>query len=148
MIAPDSIGGGWSSKANEDAVLAVMDHIIEKYDIDRRKVLVTGFSMGGAGTWHFAQKFPQRFSAAIPMAARPGRDVDLKIPAYVIHSRADELIPIASVEAYVQQLQAAGCQVQFLAVDGISHRETERFRAPLRQAVPWVNEIWSASGDG
>jgi predicted peptidase len=25
---------------------------------------------GGAGAWHFAEKFPERFSAAIPVAGR------------------------------------------------------------------------------
>jgi len=26
-------------------------------------------SMGGTGSWHFAEKFPDRFSTAIPVAA-------------------------------------------------------------------------------
>ena len=57
---------------------------------------MTGFSMGGAGTWHFASRFPERFSAAIPMAGRPPADIGAwKMPVLAIHSRSDEVVPIA-----------------------------------------------------
>lgn len=36
---------------------------------DRSARAITGFSMGGYGTYHFATKYPEIFSAAAPMAA-------------------------------------------------------------------------------
>jgi endo-1,4-beta-xylanase len=36
---------------------------------DRSGRAITGFSMGGYGTYHFATKYPEIFSAAAPMAA-------------------------------------------------------------------------------
>ena len=71
IVAPDSVRGNWSSPENEKAVNALLDMVLAKYEIDRKKIAVTGYSMGGAGTWHFAEKYPDRFSAAIPIAGRP-----------------------------------------------------------------------------
>ena len=51
--------------------LARQNNCFKCHAIDKAKVVVTGYSMGGAGTWHFAEKYPERFSAAIPVAGRP-----------------------------------------------------------------------------
>jgi dienelactone hydrolase len=70
IVAPDSLGGGWESAENERAVNQLLDAVLASYSIDTKKITITGFSMGGSGTWHVAAKFPQRFTAAIPMAGR------------------------------------------------------------------------------
>jgi predicted peptidase len=69
IVAPDSTGGNWSSPENEKGVNALLDMVVSRYAIDKNRIAVTGYSMGGAGAWFFAEKFPQRFSAAIPIAA-------------------------------------------------------------------------------
>src|SRR5580765_5441488 len=71
IVAPDSLRGDWSSPENEGAVNALLDMVLARYSVDMKKIAVTGFSMGGTGSWHFAGKYPERFSAAIPVAGRP-----------------------------------------------------------------------------
>jgi predicted peptidase len=71
IVAPDSMEGGWNTPQNERAVQALLAAVMNAYRVDSRRMLVTGFSMGGAGTWHWANKFPELFSAAIPLAGRP-----------------------------------------------------------------------------
>src|SRR5688572_25451813 len=61
IVAPDSLGGGWDNAENDRAVVQLLDKILADYSIDTTKIVVTGFSMGGAGTWHFGAKYPQRF---------------------------------------------------------------------------------------
>src|SRR6476620_8587992 len=51
IVAPDSLGGGWSTAANEQGVNALLTAVEKSYAIDQKKVIVTGFSMGGRGTW-------------------------------------------------------------------------------------------------
>jgi predicted peptidase len=53
------------------AVNVLLDMVIARYAIDQKRVAVTGYSMGGTGSWHLAEKFPERFSAALPIASRP-----------------------------------------------------------------------------
>ena len=66
IVAPDSLSGGWASSENERGVIELLDAVLDSYNIDETRVVVTGFSMGGAGTWDWAGRYPERFSAAIP----------------------------------------------------------------------------------
>jgi predicted peptidase len=143
IVAPETMDRGWNTPANERAVIALLDAVGTAYRVDPRRVVVMGFSMGGAGTWHFASKFPNRFSAAIPMAGRPPDDLGAwKMPVVAIHSRADETVPFGPAEARIKQLKNAGVRADLIAVDGIPHYETGRFAEPLRRAVPWLRDTW------
>jgi len=143
IVAPDSVRGDWSSPENEKAVNALLDMILAHYSIDKKKVVVTGFSMGGTGSWHFAEKFPGRFSAAIPVAGRPPASASgWRLPVLAIHSRDDQVVPFDPAEARIAELQKAGVNAKLIPLTGIAHYETYRFRDALRQAVPWLREVW------
>src|SRR5436190_6486979 len=106
IVAPDSIQGDWSSPQNESAVNLLLDKVVAGYSIDTAKIAVTGFSMGGAGSWHFGAKYPERFSAAIPVAGRPPASVaGWRLPILAIHSRDDQVAPIGPTEAQIAELQ-------------------------------------------
>jgi predicted peptidase len=143
IVAPDSVRGDWSSPENEKAVNALLDMVLAKYSIDRKRVVVTGFSMGGTGSWHFAEKFPERFSAAIPAAGRPPASASgWRLPVLAIHSRDDQVVPFDPTEARIAELQKAGVNAKLIPLTGITHYETYRFKDALRQAVPWLREVW------
>ena len=96
MIAPDCPTAAWSDAAADKAVMALINDAMRAYAIDRKRVLVVGYSMGGRGTWHMASQHQDLFTAAIPMAAST-RDLSIdqlgRQPTYIIHSRADEVVP-------------------------------------------------------
>ena len=143
IVAPDSVRGDWSSPENEKAVNALLDMVLAHYSIDKKKVAVTGFSMGGAGSWHFAEKFPERFSAAIPVAGRPPASAaGWRLPVLAIHSRDDQVAPFDPTETRIAELQKAGVNAKLIPLTGITHYETSRFRDALRRAAPWLREIW------
>jgi predicted peptidase len=145
IVAPDSLDGGWNTPTNEHAVNALLAEMEKKYAIDEKKVIVTGFSMGGAGTWYWADKYPDRFSAAIALASRPTPSPDgWRVPVFAVHSRADQTMPIGPVEQRIAVLKQRGVNAQIVVVNGIQHYETSRFVDALRQAVPWVKEIWKS----
>jgi predicted peptidase len=143
IVAPDSVRGNWSTPENEKAVNALLDMMLANYAIDKKKVAVTGYSMGGTGSWHFAEKFPQRFSAAIPIAGTPSESTaGWRLPVLAIHSRDDQVAPFGPTEARIAQLQKAGVNARLILLTGITHYETDRFQGALQQAVPWLREIW------
>ena len=128
---------------NEKAVNALLDMVMAHYAIDKKKVAVTGYSMGGTGSWHFAEKFPERFSAAIPVAGRPPASASgWRLPVLAIHSRDDQVAPFDPTQARIAELQKAGVNAKLIALTGITHYETSRFRDALRQAIPWLREVW------
>src|SRR5258708_4808629 len=136
IVAPDSVRGDWRSPENENAVNALLDMVLAHYAIDEKKIAVTGYSMGGAGSWHFAEKFPERFSAAIPVAGRPPASASgWRLPVLAIHSRDDQVVPFDPTEARIAELQKAGVNAKLIALTGITHYQTNHFRNALQQAV-------------
>lgn len=53
---------GWKSTAEID-VLEAIDAVCERYPIDRDRIVLSGFSMGGAGAWHIGAHYADRFAA-------------------------------------------------------------------------------------
>jgi predicted peptidase len=143
IVAPDSVRGNWSTSENEKAVNALLDMVMAHYAIDRKRVAVTGYSMGGTGSWYLAQKFPERFSAVLPIASRPPASaVGWRLPVLAIHSRDDQVVPFDPAAARIAEIQKAGVNARLIALTGIAHYEAGRFREPLRQAIPWLQEVW------
>jgi predicted peptidase len=143
IVAPDSVRGNWSTSENEKAVNALLDMVMARYAIDKKRVAVTGYSMGGTGSWALAEKFPERFSAAIPIASRPPASAaGWRLPVLAIHSRDDQVAPFDPAAARIAELQKAGVNAKLIALTGVTHYETGRFRDPLRQAIPWLREVW------
>jgi hypothetical protein len=63
--------GRWNNAfklAGEVDVLEALASAKRRYRIDDDRVAVRGFSMGGAGAWHFAVHYPDQFFAANPGA--------------------------------------------------------------------------------
>jgi len=143
IVAPESLGGAWNTAQNERGVSALLEAVQTAYRIDTKKVAVTGFSMGGTGVWFFAGKYPERFSAAVPVAGTPPPSAgNWKTPVFAVHSRSDEIVPIGPTETRIRELQKIGVPAELTALNGISHHETQRFVDGLRRAVPWLQGIW------
>lgn len=143
IVAPEAIDGAWSSPQNERAVNALLDAVQASYAIDRKKVLVAGYSMGGAGAWYWGGKYPARFSAVIPVSGRPmSVGTGWQLPVFAVHSRNDQTNPIGPTEQRIADLKKQGLNAQIVVLTGIAHYETDRFVDGLRQAVPWVQQLW------
>ena len=143
MVAPDSKGGAWSSAANEHAVNLLLEDVVKQYNIDRKKMAVTGFSMGGTGAWYYGTKYPDRFSAVIPIAGTPPQSASQwRLPVLAIHSRDDEVVPIAPTQQFIAELKKKGVRADMIELSGIHHHQTYRFVDGLKGAVPWLKELW------
>ena len=145
IVAPDCTSGSWSNPQSEADVLTLLDYISNNYAVDLERVVVTGYSMGGNGTWYLAARNPDRFSAAVVLSGWPPEEagrVDWQVPIYVIHSRQDELMPLEPTQYIVNALSEQGVEIKLVVLDGITHFETFRFIEPLRSAVPWIEQVW------
>ncbi len=54
--------------AGEIDLFEALEHAKKNYPVDDRRLVVRGFSMGGAGGWQFAAHYPSVFCAAAPGA--------------------------------------------------------------------------------
>jgi len=145
MIAPDCTERAWSDAACDKAAMALVADAFKAYNIDRKRVLVVGFSMGGRGTWHMAANHADVFTAAIPMAASSrGMALDRlgRQPTYVIHSRIDEVVPFEPAEETAQELRKLKREVEFEAIDDLTHFDMISYVDALHRASRWVAERW------
>src|SRR5947208_1343242 len=53
----------WDSPAMEAQIIAALDASAKEFNGDPQRTYLTGFSMGGYGTWLIAAKHPERFAA-------------------------------------------------------------------------------------
>jgi predicted peptidase len=144
MVAPDCPTRAWSDPAAEKAVMALMDSVLGEYSVDRRRILVVGFSLGGRGTWFMESQHSDLFTAAIVMAATTDEPLDrlAKIPTYVIHSRDDQVVPFAQAEQRAAALERMGRPVKFEALEGLGHFGMGGYTPALTRAGSWVAERW------
>jgi predicted peptidase len=145
MIAPDCPAAAWSDAAADKTVMTLINDAMRAYAIDRKRVLVVGYSMGGRGTWYMASHHQDLFTAAIPMAAST-RDLAIdqlgRQPTYIIHSRADEVVPFEPADRLARDLRKMGREVQFEALDDLTHFDMVSYVDALRVAGRWVARRW------
>lgn len=147
MVAPDVPTRRWNSEVADRGVMALLTQVVDDYNIDRSRILVTGFSLGGAGTWFFAGQHADFFTGAIPIAGRAG-DLDPgafgDMPIHIIHSRVDEVVPFDPAEAAFNQLEAAGHPVAFTPLEGVGHFNMGSYVPSLQAAGDWMVAQWDA----
>jgi predicted peptidase len=145
IVAPDCPTRAWTDPAGERAAMALVQYAFDHFAIDRRRVLVTGFSLGGRGTWFMASRHADVFTAAIPVAAAIGDEPVERLatmPTYVIHSRDDQVVPFAPAERNARELQKLGRAIRFEALMDLGHYEMTGYVDALRRGARWVADRW------
>ena len=148
VVAPDCPQGAWHADSCENTVLGLIDHIRKSFPIDWRRIVLTGYSMGGIGTWELASRHQDLFSTAVVMAGNPREQMatlEWTLPLYVIHAERDELMPLADTKKVVEAIRAGGGAVELKVLRGVTHFETHRFVTPLRDTVSWLRGVWRES---
>lgn len=92
-------------------LMALIDELCGKYPIDEDRIYLTGFSMGGAGTWELAMDHPGRFAAIAPVC---GRAIPLLVgrlwrkPVWIFHGEKDEVVPVDISRKMAEYLESMG----------------------------------------
>jgi predicted peptidase len=143
VLAPDALGGDWTDARNEQAAVWLTTSALKSYTIEPKKVVITGFSLGGEGTWFIGSRHQDLFTGAIPVAAPiAGGDAAWTIPVYVIHSDKDDVVSYSSAKRHAEALKAKGTKLEFQTVNGVSHYKTGAYAANLGEGVKWLQAQW------
>jgi predicted peptidase len=95
----------------DQPVLEFVDHLEKSLRIDADRIYLTGLSMGGYGTWHFAGQAPERFAAIVPICGggTPYHMRKLtKMPIWVFHGQMDQAVPFEESSRLVEALEKFG----------------------------------------
>jgi len=105
VVFPNGIGNSWdiSGTTDIDFMTTIIDTMANRYNIDRNRVYLSGFSMGGMFTYWAMGKIADKIAAFAPISgyllsgssftsARP-------IPIIHIHGTADDVVAFSGVAA-------------------------------------------------
>ena len=94
-----------------ELLINLLDDIVNKYDVDKKRIYLTGLSMGGYGTWHLACVYPDRFAAIAPICGggEPLLAARLKnIPVWAFHGAKDPVVPVKNSQEMVNAVKSCG----------------------------------------
>ena len=80
IIAPEAPEGTNSFKQIVPQMTALVRHLGDHLPINRDRIYVTGYSMGGYGSFDWIAAEPTLFAAAAPIAGFPGPDMAKRLP--------------------------------------------------------------------
>jgi predicted peptidase len=120
----------WTDLGQE--LMALLEAFIDHQPVDRARLYLTGFSMGGQGAWHLAVAYPTIFTAVAPVAGRiPPQPNFLtrlcalkQTPVWVFHGDKDELVPPVNSRTMAQTLEKCGGNVQLTVYPELGHGPT------------------------
>ena len=113
-------------KGSPDArrALQALDEAQKKYNIDPKRIVLTGWSMGGYGTWSLAMAEPNRWSAVVPLAGGgdPSKVAALKdVPVWAFHGALDSLVKPQENRKMIEALKAAGGTGTYTEFPDVGH---------------------------
>jgi pimeloyl-ACP methyl ester carboxylesterase len=120
----------------ERDVLDVMNIMKKNFNIDNDSVYITGWSMGGFGTWRFGQLLTDNFAAMASFCGWTGEDcLDsmVNLPVLIVHGTEDTVVPMMLDESAAKDLHLMGYDVRFDIVEGAGHSVWQSW---LKSAFP------------
>jgi predicted peptidase len=121
VIAPQLPDGeAWHAMA----LKGLLDDVMATHNVDRKRVYLTGLSLGGYGAWDLACRYPDYFAAVAPICgggiARAAGSMR-GVPTWVFHGKKDDAVPEEESARMVEALKAAGGNVRYTVLPEGGH---------------------------
>jgi predicted peptidase len=157
------MGEEWYGE-EEIQAMAALEESIREFHGDRRRVYLTGVSMGGAGAWYMA-RHRRKFAAVMPVSAEVARQADDpfpsdpppdiarivgardpyaamadaigKTPVWIFHGAEDDVIPVTEARSMFAAINKAGGNASYTEYAGGAHNVWDTVYAN-RQVVQWL----------
>jgi predicted peptidase len=101
----------WDRENQAIALKEIIDSVIRNYQIDESRLYLTGYSMGGYGTWYTAAFYPDIFAAIAPICGGGNPTMMNKLsymPTWVFHAENDTVVSIKKAHRMIDALIKAG----------------------------------------
>lgn len=145
VVSPQCPDEGWWTS---EPLAALLDEMEKKHPVDRKRIYVTGLSMGGFGTWQLVLDHPHRFAAIAPICGRGNPLLAQRIthvPVWTFHGTKDQVVSIEYTREMVRSLRKHGGKPRFTVYPGVGHDcWTRTYENPalyawlFKQALPQI----------
>lgn len=107
-----------------EALKFLLDDAIERYDVEAKRIYLTGLSLGGQGVWFLGAAYPDLFAALVPICGRshPKNACALKeVPIWVFHGAKDDRVPLVESTEMVEAVNACGGNATLTVYPEVGH---------------------------
>ncbi len=124
-IARNHVTNSWGTLSNFEDLIDAMEETAGRFNIDRKRIYVTGQSMGGGGTSLYYLCIPEMAAAFCARAGFYFRDGSVKDvlgkPLMVIHGEKDEAFRTTSRDELVKQVKDIGGDLNHVSLPDVDH---------------------------
>lgn len=108
-----------------NAAIELVKKLITEESVDKKRVYITGLSMGGMGTFEAVFRYPKLFAGAAPIcgggdAARYTKQA-AKIPFWIFHGDQDAVVSVKESHAMAAKLKSLKAIVKYTEYGGVNH---------------------------
>jgi len=132
LVAPTATGPTWAlmgEDADTPNLMRILEAVCGKYNIDPKRMLMTGLSDGGTFCWVSGLDRASPFTHLAPVAATfhplmaEMADADRLrgLPVFLVHGRLDWMFPVQVARQTSNLLSASGADVTYRELDDLSH---------------------------
>ena len=134
-------GGGTFWPAEVPNIYAFICSVMQKYNVDEKRVYLTGLSMGGYGTWYTAQRYPNLFAAIAPVcgAGIVWLSFVLDMDIWAFHGSEDEVVLPTETTNMIHQIRKWGVnkkEVKMTILDNVEHNAWDYAYTP--ELLEWL----------
>jgi dienelactone hydrolase len=124
-IARNHNSFSWNTLSNFEDLIDAIEETAERFNIDRKRIYITGQSMGGGGTGIYYQCFPEWAAASCSRAGAYMLDSSvgdvLGKPILVIHGEKDTQGRNDSRDQFIKKVEGIGGKVTHISLPEIDH---------------------------
>ena len=112
VIAPQ-----FEPRVNVIDVDSVLNYVLKHYPVDRNRIYLTGFSMGGGACWDYAGSVPaltNKLAALVPVSGSGIPDTiktrtiaRANLPVWATHNDEDPQVPVSTTNTYISWINEA-----------------------------------------
>ena len=139
VLMPQCPDKNWD-ECHED-VMELLEAVVTEYGVDRSRISVTGFSLGGVGTFSMLVNYPDYFSAAVALAAKcfPEKcGVITSTPLRILHGEEDTGMDPSSVKEATEVINAAGGNCTLTMLPGEGHLIAQHYLDEGGELIDWL----------
>lgn len=135
VIPQFSKQGSWKADgADALRTMKLLDAVVKEYDIDTKRLYLTGLSMGGNGTWEQACAYPDKWAAIAPVcgyfqkmgnfySGLDGEKIQAikNLPCWCFHGDKDTAVNVKQSREALKLLWGAGGHPNYTEYPGVGH---------------------------